>query len=46
MGKRAAFIIEQGAKMKTKQIFKVHHILLTRIEVVNGEREQEHEPES
>ena len=27
----AAFIIEQGAIMKTKQIFKVYHILLTRI---------------
>ena len=31
LGKRAAFIIEQGAIMKTKQIFKVYHILLTRI---------------
>ena len=30
-GKRAAFIIEQAAMMKTKQIFKVYHILLTRI---------------
>ena len=29
--KKAAFIIEQGAIMKTKQIFKVYHILLTRI---------------
>ena len=33
LGKRAAFIIEQGAIMKTKQIFKVYHILLTRIVV-------------
>ena len=31
LGKRTAFIIEQGAIMKTKQIFKVYHILLTRI---------------
>ena len=31
LGKRAAFIIEQGQIMKTKQIFKVYHILLTRI---------------
>ena len=31
LGKRAAFIIEQGAIMKTKHIFKVYHILLTRI---------------
>ena len=31
LGKRAAFIIEQGAIMKKKQIFKVYHILLTRI---------------
>ena len=31
LGKGAAFIIEQGAIMKTKQIFKVYHILLTRI---------------
>ena len=31
LGKRAAFIIEQGAIMKTKQIFKVYHKLLTRI---------------
>ena len=28
LGKRTAFIIEQGAIMKTKQIFKVYHILL------------------
>ena len=27
LGKRAAFIIEQGEIMKTKQIFKVYHIL-------------------
>ena len=31
MGKRAAFVIEQGAVMKTYQVFKVYHILLTRI---------------
>ena len=31
LGKRTAFIIEQGVIMKTKQIFKVYHILLTRI---------------
>ena len=35
LGKRAAFIIEQGAIMKTKQIFKVYHILLTRIVGLN-----------
>ena len=35
LGKRATFIIEQGAIMKTKQIFKVYHILLTRIVVFN-----------
>ena len=33
LGKRAAFIFEQGAIMKTKHIFKVYHILLTRIVV-------------
>ena len=31
LGKRTTFIIEQGAIMKTKQIFNVYHILLTRI---------------
>ena len=31
LGKTAAFIIEQGTIIKTKQIFKVYHILLTRI---------------
>ena len=35
LGKRAAFIIEQGTIMKTKQIFKVYHILLTRIVVLS-----------
>ena len=29
VGERATFIIKQGAIMKTEQIFKVYHILLT-----------------
>ena len=39
LGKRAAVIIEQGTIMKTLQIFKVYHILLTRI--VDPGRHQE-----
>ena len=39
LGKRVAFIIKQGAIMKTLQIFKVYHILLTRIVVQNSSME-------